>query len=231
LPIEYNFTAGYPGGGYTFSQQDGLSTIATPGGCLFNNTSPNFVEQAFNNPQSFSISFETKRTVDYSSQPYAFLLGNPFGMLGFHFEFVNSNHTAKGNHISFSLGLHEYEYTWVRAISPSPLNLNTTYQIVGVHDYFGISESTGLPNGRLKLYINNSLVATSNYNGNIWAMYTNPWYQGCGLGCTTTSPGKAEYFSQIKLKNLGFWNNKVLSQNSISALYNGGNFRSYPFVQ
>jgi hypothetical protein len=230
LPIEYDFTVVEPVSNpvYTFTEEDGLSTTASPDGCLFNHTSPNLVEPS-TNPQSFSISFQTKRTIDYSEQEFSFLLGQPFGKLGFFLQFVDSDFAGQGNHIGFGLGLHfPQDYIWARAISPSILNLNTNYQIVAVHEYLGLSG--GVPNGILKLYINGTLVATTDYNNRIQSVYQNPVYQGCGLGCTNTYPGGAEYFSQIKIKNLGFWVNTALNQSAITSLYNGGNFRSYPFA-
>ena len=36
--------------------------------------------------------------------------------------------------------------------------------------------------------------------------------------------------NNVQVKNLGFWKNKILTQEEITSLYNNGDFRSYPFV-
>lgn len=205
------------------------------GGYLLNYTS-NLVEPSTFN-QSFTISFEVKRT---SSS--AFFMGSAFGKLGFHFAFVNGNKGSRGefitngDRIGFSLGAHRSafpnppvvsffnDYRWAAVCSNSAISINEHSQIVAVND---------APAQEIRLYVNGEHQQTISYAGTPpGSRYNNPSFQGWAIGANPNGASNAntEYNSPNILRQMGFWKGYVLNQTEITALYNEGDFRRYPFV-
>lgn len=215
----YNFQNPNPSQAISFSAENGF-TNPTVNGCLLNYTS-NLVEPSVSNID-FSISFEVKRINN------GFLMGNPFGKLGFHFEFVNPSNTVYGPYLSFSLGRHTPAYNWVRAVSNSQISTSAFTQVVATNN---ASSKT------IKLYINGALERSTSYAGlQLGSVYNNPSYQGWGIGASPNGSfwsfpvNSTEYYSSSSVRYMGFWKRKTLSAEEVNYLYNGGDFRRYPFV-
>jgi len=99
----------------------------------------------------------------------------------------------------------------------------------------------------LKLYVNGQLEDTKSYVGipitNVRKITQNQCV-GMGIGGTpvggvgnnpvlgtmSSSVASIAAKSLVTVKNLGFWKNIILDQEQITALYNAGNFKTYPFV-
>ena len=214
----YNFNS-YNNPSFT---ANGLVTNANNYNYLLNCTS-NIVEPTTRN-ESFTISFETKRTTN------GFLMGCPFGQLGFAFGYCNRNtRTARGDfssagpNLAFFFSTHYtdgYSYRWSAAASTTSISNSSFSQIVAVND---------ATNKQVKIYVNGVLEETQSY-GKPGTFYQNPIYQGFGIGASAQSVCAVEYYSTTLLKNMGFWKGIALSQTEITNLYNGGAFKSYPFV-
>lgn len=202
------------------------------GGFLLNYTS-NLVEPSTFN-QSFSISFEVKRT-----STSAFLMGCPFGKLGFHLQFGNATRnggpnnfgapTAAGDRMVFLLGAHESFgfYKWASVFSNSAISTSAHSQIVAVNN---------APAQEIRLYVNGEHQETYSYAAlPLGSKYDNPRFQGWAIGASpngnaASSPLSTEYNSPNILRQMGFWKGYALDQTEITALYNEGNFQRYPFV-
>jgi hypothetical protein len=204
----------------SFNSTQGYTNNTSYNNCLLNYTS-NLVEPSVQN-RSFSISFEIKRVNN------GFLMGNPFGKLGFHFEFVNAARTSYGPYIDFSLGTHNPPYDWVRARSSNEISNSSFSQIVATNDAI---------NKEIKLYVNGSLQTTTSYASKTLAsVYSNPQYKGWGIGASANGSiggrpvSSVEYYNSINIRYMGFWIDTVLNQNQITTMYNGGSFKRYPFV-
>lgn len=215
----YNFT---PKGTVNFNSTNGFTNPIVEG-CLLNYTS-NLIEPSVSNID-FSISFEVKRLNN------GFLMGNPFGKLGFHFQFVNPSNTAYGPYLSFSLGTHGpfFNYSWVTAISSSQISTSEFTQVVATND---------AANKIIKLYINGVFETSTSYLGGnpLGSIYNNPSYQGWGIGASPNGSAygnpvnQTEYYSSSNVRYMGFWKGTALNAPQVLALYNGGDFRRYPFV-
>ena len=209
------------------------------GGGFLLNYSSNLVEPSTFN-QSFSISFEVKRT---SSS--AFFMGSPFGKLGFHFQFINGTKgsrgefTTYGDRMGFVISAHRStlpsspivswydDYRWFGVCSSAAISTSAHSQIVAVND---------APAQAIRLYVNGEHQQTISYAGTpLVSRYDNPRFQGWAIGASpngnaTSSPLSTEYNSPNILRQMGFWKGYALDQTEITALYNEGNFQRYPFV-
>ena len=231
LSIPYSFVKPNNSTNVTFDSTDGVTTsnIAS----LHNYSNPVLVTPSKNNT-SFSISFQTKRFVNFDNESYGFFFGNAFGDLGFHFEFTDQNHTTRGNYLSFSLATHSEDslsfepYNWKRVISNNIIPLNQSVFVVGVNEAQGV-DAQGRNIGNIKLYINGALQSTTSYASKIFSLYAQPNYYGASIGAGNTYPGNVEYQSNTKMKNLTFWNNTALNQEQISYIYNNGSVKTYPY--
>lgn len=234
LSIPYTFVRPNESSNVTFDINDGVTTSNTAS--LHNYSNPVLVTPSKNNT-SFSISFQTKRFVDFDdeSQSHGFLFGNAFGDLGFHFEFVNNDQNKLGNYLRFSLathasvnGLTKEPYRWKKVISNNIIPLNQSVFVVGVNEAQGV-DAQGRNIGNIKLYINGALQSTTYYTSKIFSLYAQPNYYGASIGAGNIYPGAVEYESDTKMKNLTFWNNTALNQEEISYIYNNGSVKIYPY--
>lgn len=214
-------------GNYNFNSYNSPSFttngLVTNGSNYLLNCTSNIVEPTTLN-ENFSISFETKRTTN------GFLMGCPFGKLGFHFGYVNrATRTARGDfssagsNLAFAFGTHNtngYSYRWSSAASTSSISNSTFSQIVATND---------ATNKQVKIYVNGVLEETTSY-GAPGTFYQNPMYLGFGIGASAQGICGVEYNATTLLKNMGFWKGTLLSQSNVTSLYNGGAFRSFPFV-
>ena len=178
-------------------------------------------------PNSFSISFETKRI-----NASGFLLGSKYGQQNFHFEF-------SGNYLLFSMpkgnGGTPDTGKWHSIRSISQFNNTNHYQVVATFEPRNDSLASFYVNGVLQGSANYSPYNTvSLYNAG-FSFGTVQQARGFGIGGTplgningAQSNTLSERNSSV-VRNLGFWNNYVLNQTEITTLYNGGTFRKYPF--
>jgi len=212
-----------------FSNDQGL-------GYLLNYTS-NLVEPSILN-QDFSVSFEIKRRTDGG-----FIMGQPFGRLGFFFNFVDGvigdrgGFIADGQKIGFSINAHlgnlfqfpSYNaYRWRAVASTGPISTNVHSQIVGVNNAAART---------ITLYVNGVLQGTTSYaDVALGSRFDNPSFQGWGIAASpngsfySTPATSVEYYSTQMIRHLGFWKGYALTQTEITKLYNGGDFKTYPFV-
>lgn len=213
-------------GNYNFNAYNhpsfGTYGLTTAGYQWLLNCTSNIVEPSTVN-ENFTISFETKRTTN------GFLMGCPFGKLGFSFYYVDrstrqprGDFTSTGPNLAFAFGTHpsKYSYQWSSAASTSSISTSSFSQIVAVND---------ATNKVVKIYVNGTLEETTSYTAP-GTIYQNPQFQGFGIGASAQGICGVEYISSTYLKNMGFWKGTVLTQSQITSLYNGGNFKSYPFI-
>jgi hypothetical protein len=178
-------------------------------------------------PNSFSVAFETKRI-----NSSGFLLGSKYGQQNFHFEF-------SGSYLLFRMpksngGGVPDTGNWHSIRSISQFNNTNHYQVVATFD--------PSDNSIAKFYVNGVLQGSDNYHTNTVSLYnagfsfgTIQQARGFGIGGTpfgningAQSNTLTERNSSI-VRNLGFWNHYVLNQTEVTALYNGGTFRKFPF--
>jgi len=215
---DYNFTSIGPN---TFSSS---GAYVAGGTSSLVNYSSNLVEPATLN-QNFSISFETKRLNINNASNSQFLLGSPFGQLGFHFEYTNSNYTNTGDYLTFSFSTHTPStYSWTRVRSLSPITDTGYHQIVGVNNAF---------NKAITLYIDGILQGSGKYTAP-GSKFFGSAYKGFGIGASPngsngTPVASTEYNTKTIIRNCGFWKNYSLTSGDASNLYNTGSFRVFPF--
>lgn len=188
------------------------------------NYGSNIVEPSTLN-QSWTISFETKRLFYEGS----FILGSPFGKLGFHFEYTNQNATAAGNYLSFAFSTHSKQsaYRWTRTRTTNEILDQNYHQIVGVNDSY---------NRAIFLYFDGVLQGSGRYSNPYvpGSFYDNPSFQGFGIGASPngsngTPVNSVEYNTPTVIRNMGFWKGLALTSGNASALYNNGSFKAFPF--
>lgn len=216
----YNFIVPY--GTVNFDASNGFTNSTSPG-CLLNYTS-NLIEPSTLN-ENFSISFEVKRINN------GFLMGNAFGKLGFHFEFVDALGLNAGPYLRFRMSAHVrpfVEYRWVTLRSSNIISDSTYSQIIAINN-----ASTK----QITLYVNGDAGLTTSYASTpLQSMYDNPSFQGWAIGANPNGSyfgnpvTSTEYYSSSNIRYMGFWKGKVLTSSDVSYLYNGGSFRRYPFV-
>jgi len=175
-------------------------------------------------PDKFSISFETKRV-----NSDGFLLGSKYGELGFHFEF-------SGNYLNFKMPKGnvngDFLNDWYSIKSVDQFNNSSHYQVVGTFD-----------NTTMRYYINGAFQGSLNIGTQTISQFNAGYLfgatsaaAGLAIGGTSLSnvSGNPNGFiaenNKVIVRNVGLWNGAALSQTEISALYNGGSFRKYPFV-
>lgn len=244
----YNFGA-LPGpASVNFGNSSVGFTNTTIGSCLLNYTS-NLVQPSIVN-ENFTLSFEIKRVgaQSYLTVPaptFGFIMGSPYGRLGFHLSYANKSngktgpygnrglYESLGNNIQFALGAHQAlfpnsNYRWASVATTTQIDNSNFFQIVCTNDS---------SNKTIKIYCNGMLEETHNYAATpLGTKYNNPAYQGWGIGAVPrgssygTPVNATEYSSQINIKNIGFWRGKAFSQAQVTDLYNGGVFKKYPFV-
>ena len=180
-----------------------------------------------NYPNSFSISFETKRI-----NSSGFLLGSKYGQQNFHFEF-------SGNYLLFRMpksngGGVPDTGNWHSIRSINQFNNTDHYQVVATFEPRNDSLAKFYVNGVLQGSANYPYTTVSLYNAG-FSFSTIQQARGFGIGGTplgningAQSNTLSERNSSI-VRNLGFWNNYVLNETEITILYNGGNFRKFPF--
>jgi len=178
-------------------------------------------------PNQFSVSFETKRV-----NSNGFLLGSKYGQLNFHFEF-------NGNYLLFKMpkaaGGNPIVGEWHQIQSLSQFNNSSYYQIVATFDPRNDSIA--------KFYVNGVLQGSANYHYNTVSLYNGgysfnsiPQAQGFGIGGTplgNVNGSQANTLTEnnnVIVRNLGFWSSYPLTQPEVTALYNGGTFRKFPFA-
>jgi hypothetical protein len=205
-------------------------------GHLLNYTS-NLVEPSILN-QDFSISFEIKRRT-----AGGFIMGQPFGNLGFYFSFINGNKDNRGGFnqdgtkIGFTMNCHlgtlwqypAYDaYRWRGVCSIDPISMSVHSQIIGVNEAAAKT---------IKLYVNGALQGSISYaDAPLGSRWTTPSFQGWGIAASPNGSAfghganSVEYFSTQTLRQMGFWKGYALSQTDVTKLYNGGDFKRYPFV-
>lgn len=129
---------------------------------------------------------------------------------------------------------------WINVASNSNISTGTLTQIVATNN---------ATTKEIKLYVNGNLENTKSYQGIPLSVPrgVNKESQAVGIGIGASPVGgiSSIYFAQkpgagsassvtqvnnVQVKNLGFWKNKILTQEEITNLYNNGNFISYPFV-
>jgi hypothetical protein len=179
-------------------------------------------------PNRFSTSFETKRV-----NSSGFLLGSKYGQLNFHFEF-------SGNYLVFNMpksagGGNPVTGQWHKIPSISQFNNSSYYQVVATFDPRNDSLAKFYVNGVLQGSANYHYTTVSLYNGG-FSFNTIPQAQGFGIGGTPlgningAQPNTLTENNKVIVRNLGFWYEYALNQTEITALYNGGTFRKYPFA-
>jgi hypothetical protein len=123
---------------------------------------------------------------------------------------------------------------WHQIKSISQLNNTGYYQVVATFEP---------PDGSIaKFYVNGVLQGSANYHYETVSLYnagfsfgTVPQARGFGIGGTplgNINGAQSNTLSErnsVVVRNLGFWNHYVLNETEITALYNGGNFRKFPF--
>jgi hypothetical protein len=211
---------------WRLNNADGLSTISSDFGSYTLNTYggytsvPGKINNAFNfssssegmwtneqilnlltSPTSFSVSFWAKITEETT-----FCLGNAFGSMGFHFEHYGSQYGSLGFIFRITKGI----YIWNQAAHGVMSSLNQWHHIVGTYNH---SSAT------MKLYVNNSLVATT--TNVVIGTNSEPNWHGFALNGTVINGGK-EYGNNQSLDAVGFWN-RDLTISEVATLYNGGN--------
>lgn len=233
-------------GNVTFDSIEGFKNPTSNTSLL--NYSSNLIEPSVLN-RDFSISFEVKRVGN------GFLLGNPYGRLGFHFRFVDpttenavGGFTTAGTYLAFSWSTHTDNYNstlgptasltnldgpgarWTSLKSLNPINDSAYTQVLVTNNAF---------TRELKMYINGTLNDTKSY------LTQSPLpriraginiLKGFGIGATIAGGtwgrpvDQIDYYNSSNIRYLGFWRNTVLNQENVTYLYNGGSFRRYPFV-
>lgn len=98
----------------------------------------------------------------------------------------------------------------------SPFNINTWYHVVATHD--AVTKT-------LRMYVNGSLVGTSNYTG---VPGTNLQDGGFAIGSTWDGFTAVNYTLNGFIDEVGVWN-RVLNATEVTALYNNGNGLQFPF--
>jgi len=220
----FNYGASFSSGGANIPQTTSIPR-GTFGNCLLN-YSANLVEPSTLN-QSWSISFETKRLNVNGLHGGQFVLGSAFGKLGFHFEYTNSAGTLAGNHLSFRFSTHVrpfLSYQWAKVQTSNQILDQHYHQVVGVNDSF---------NKAVFLYFDGVLQGSGKYTTPN-SMYDNPSFQGFGIGAnpngsSNSTVNSVEYNTPLVIKNMGFWKGLALTSGNVSALYNNGSFKAFPF--
>lgn len=227
----YDFTPQFVG----FSSEGARTSGWNGGNSRLLNYQSNIVEPTTNN-EDFTISFETKRFPrGYNGLSNSFLMGCPFGKLGFHFGYADKSSGPRdrgdfgleGDNLVFAFGIHNtdnFNYRWCSVISTGAL-IGPNYS--GKH--FLVTAVNKASTKTISLYINGALQETKSY-GAPGTMYQNPAYQGFGIGSSPTYPGNSEYNANQIVRNMGFWKGRALTDQQISKIYNTGNFKVYPFV-
>ena len=213
------------------------------GGYLLNHTS-NLIEPSKLN-ENFTLSFETKRPSNPSNFN-RFLMGSPFGRLGFFLNWVSTgsknergDYPITGNHLNFSFNTHNtasgainFSYRWLSQATPTPPSTSAFCQVVVTNE-----AATKL----IKLYVNGTLQSTASYappymnvGQNIGSYFQNPQYQGWGIGASPNGSSfgrpaaSVEYHSKVEgLRYILFWRGRTLDQAQVTQLYNNGNFIRY----
>lgn len=177
-------------------------------------------------PNSFSVAFETKRI-----NSSGFLLGSKYGQQNFHFEF-------SGNYLLFRMpkgnGGTPDTGNWHSIRSINQFNNTNHYQVVATFE--------PRDNSLANFYVNGVLQGSANYHYSTVSLYnagfsfsTIQQARGFGIGGTPLGNINGDQSNTLSernssiVRNLGFWNNYVLTQTEITALYNGGSFRKFPF--
>lgn len=176
-------------------------------------------EQLWNlltNPTSFSVSYWIKLP-DVSSA--ITLMGNAFGNLGFHFDYINDDSFYGGSNYGFNMNMSTVggPYAWERTFAKELAVANQWYHIVGTYDY---------PTTTMRLYVNGVLKDT-NTNA-IIGENSLPDLGGFAINGSVLD-GYKEYGANEIYDAIGFWN-KTLNQNEISSLYNNGNGKQFSTV-
>ena len=153
------------------------------------------------NPTSFSVSFWAKITEETT-----FCVGSAFGSMGFHFEHYGPQYGSLGFVFRMTKGI----YIWNQAAHGVMSSLSQWHHIVGTYNH---SSAT------MKLYVNNSLVATT--TNVIIGANSEPNWHGFALNGTVVNGGKV-YGNNQSLDAVGFWN-RDLTISEVATLYNGGN--------
>ena len=214
------------------------------GGYLLNHTS-NLIEPSRLN-ENFTLSFETKRPLVPDSL-HRFFMGQPFGRLGFSLNWINpgyknlrGDYQIYGDHLSFYFNTHytvsgtrNFDYRWLAQSTLTPPSTSEFCQVVVTNE-----TATKL----IKLYVNGTLQSTASYappymnvGQNIGSFYSNPSYQGWGIGASPngsvgTASASVEYHSKIDaLRYMLFWKGTALNQAQVTQLYNNGNFIRYQY--
>jgi len=202
-------------GSYTLNTYGGYSSVAGKIDNAFNFSSSSEgvwtnqqILNILDNPTSFSVSFWVKLTNNSSAYT---LMGNAFGSMGFHFDYINDDSyyggTNYGINMNMSIG---GNYNWQRIFAREFASTDTWYHVVGTYNY---SSTT------MKLYINGVLKDT-NTNA-IIGQNSAPTWHGFALNGSVQNGGK-EYGNNESYDALGFWN-RDLTISEIAELYNGGN--------
>lgn len=130
---------------------------------------------------------------------------------------------------------------WINVASNSNISTGTLTQIVATNN---------ATTKEIKLYVNGNLEDSKSYQGVPLAVprAVSKESQAIGMAIGATPVGGISstdftdvsiyggtsfyvtQVSNVQVKNLGFWKNKILTQEEITNLYNNGDFRSYPFV-
>lgn len=202
-------------GAYTLNMYNGYSSV--PGviddGVLFADSNEGMWtnEQLWNiltSPTSFTVSFWLKM----NSVSSAFtLMGNAFGSMGFHFDYINDDsfYGYPNYGITMNMSTFDGPYNWQRTFTKELASANVWYHVVGTYN---------LPSTTMKLYVNGVLKDTN--SSAVIGENSEPGWHGFALNGSVL-PDSKEYGNTEFYDAVGFWNTD-LSPTDIITLYNSG---------